>query len=430
VLNTQDACAPASAPIFLRGEALRGTKRFLGGTHRAVPPAETFERILPHLRTAGITRLANVTGLDRIGIPTALAHRPNSPTLSSSSGKGFTLAAALVSAAMEGIELYHAENPRLPVRRATYAELEEQGEAIPRDQLLLGKESRFGVARTERWVEAWDILSGRPMLVPFTQVAMVGGAEPGVVPWMPFQMGSNGLASGNLLLEALCAGLLEVIERDAHSCHMVARHRLHHDYPKVDTAAAPFPMVRELLDKLRSAHVGAVVYDMSVDTDVPVYNAVIYDRLHRHVGMYGGYGAHLDPEIALIRALTEAVQGRLIYIAGSRDDYFRHDLLRHRMHDGSGEVAAMEAQPAEVGLGGRSSEATPTFEGDVSLLLQKLRRIGIRHVLVADLTHEELGIPVVRVIVPGLEGCALLQNYAPGPRATAFRPARAKIREA
>jgi ribosomal protein S12 methylthiotransferase accessory factor len=46
--------------------------------------------------------------------------------------------------------------------------------------------------------------------------------------------------------------------------------------------------------------------------------------------------------------------------------------------------------------------------------------VGIDHVIVVDLTHDEVGIPVVRVIVPGLEGCSLLPNYSPGRRAHAY----------
>jgi ribosomal protein S12 methylthiotransferase accessory factor len=420
-----DTVRMSAAPVVLRGQELRAAKRFVGGTHRTVPPAETYERIRPHFKTAGITRLADVTGLDRIGIPTALAYRPNSPTLSNSSGKGFLRIAALVSGAMEGIELYHAENPRLPVRRATYSELDER-EAIPRDRLLLSQGSLFNVDHPELWVEGWDIVGQRATWVPFSQVAMVAHPESYPALWMPFPMSSNGLASGNAMVETLCAALLEIIERDAMACHIMGRRYAAYPHPRVRLDSIRHPMVLELLDRLRGAEVGVTLYDMTVDTDVPVYMAAIYDRVDRHVGMYSGYGAHLDPEIAMIRALTEAVQSRLIYIAGSRDDYFRHDYLKHRMNDSAKEVAVLEDQPAEVDAGLRRSQATPTFEGDIAVVLDKLGAVGLDRVIVADLTHEEIGIPVARVIVPGLEGCALLQNYAPGRRAKAFIQAHAK----
>jgi ribosomal protein S12 methylthiotransferase accessory factor len=426
VLNMNPDAVDIAAPIVLRGREHRAVKRFVGGTHRTAPPEETYERIRPHFKTAGITRLADVTGLDRIGIPTALAFRPNSPTLSNSSGKGFLRVAALVSGAMEGIELYHAENPRLPVRRATYAELEAGGHAIPRDRLLLSQGSLFTTTHPELWVEGWDIVGQRPMWAPFSQVAMV--AHPDTYPalWMPFPMSSNGLASGNVMIETLCAALLEVIERDAMACHVMARRHAAYPHPRIRLETIRFPMVLDLLDRFHRAQIGVTLYDLTVDTDVPVFMAAIYDRVDRHVGMYSGYGAHLDPEIAMIRALTEAVQSRLIYIAGSRDDYFRHDYLKHRLHDGVTEVAVLESQPAEVDVSARRSQATTTFEGDVGVVIEKLRRVGLDQVIVVDLTHEEVGIPVARVIVPGLEGCVLLQNYAPGARAKAFVARHAK----
>src|SRR4051812_38127698 len=92
--------------INYRGQAYRGEKRFWRGTQRSIPPAETMERIRPHFRAFGITRLANITHLDVIGIPVTLAIRPNADTLSQGSGKGFSLEAALASGSMEAIELF------------------------------------------------------------------------------------------------------------------------------------------------------------------------------------------------------------------------------------------------------------------------------------------------------------------------------------
>src|SRR4051795_11994988 len=63
-------------------------KEFRRGAHRAVPPAETLARVRPLMARMGITRLGNITGLDRIGIPVAVAVRPNSRSVSVSQGKG------------------------------------------------------------------------------------------------------------------------------------------------------------------------------------------------------------------------------------------------------------------------------------------------------------------------------------------------------
>lgn len=92
------------------------------GTDRTISPARTLERIAPLLSAMGITRVADVTGLDCIGIPVAFCCRPNSRALAVSQGKGLDLAAAKASAIMESVEGFHAERVSLPVRWATYPE--------------------------------------------------------------------------------------------------------------------------------------------------------------------------------------------------------------------------------------------------------------------------------------------------------------------
>ena len=98
-------------------------KAFRAGTHRLVAPAETLGRVRTHMPGMCITRIANVTGLDSIGIPVVVVCRPNSRSLSVSQGKGLDLEAAKASALMESIEGYHAEHIDLPLRVGSYGEL-------------------------------------------------------------------------------------------------------------------------------------------------------------------------------------------------------------------------------------------------------------------------------------------------------------------
>src|ERR1700752_1277998 len=80
-------------------------------------------RIQPMLPVMGITRIGDVTGLDRIGIPVVVVTRPNSRSLAVSQGKGVTLDCARVSGVMESIEGWHAERIDLPLRLATPEEM-------------------------------------------------------------------------------------------------------------------------------------------------------------------------------------------------------------------------------------------------------------------------------------------------------------------
>src|SRR4051812_32950415 len=97
----------------------RVPKAFRQGTHRAASPAETLARVRTLMAQMGITRLGNVTGLDRIGIPVAVAVRPNSRSVSVSQGKGLDWEQAMASALMEACEGFHAEEIG-PVRTAAY----------------------------------------------------------------------------------------------------------------------------------------------------------------------------------------------------------------------------------------------------------------------------------------------------------------------
>jgi ribosomal protein S12 methylthiotransferase accessory factor len=122
--------------------------------------------------------------------------------------------------------------------------------------------------------------------------------------------------------------------------------------------------------------------------------------------MYGseGMGCHPSRAIALLRAITEAVQVRLTLISGARDN------ATQREYALAMEPELMRRQAtALAGEAGRDFRATPSFDGgsfdaDVAWELDALRAAGITQAVVVDLAREEFNIPVVRVIVPGLEG--------------------------
>jgi ribosomal protein S12 methylthiotransferase accessory factor len=410
-------------PVAVRGGSWRAAKQFVRGTHRCVAPEETLDRVRPLLRRCGVTRLADITGLDRLGLCTTIAYRPNSATLASGSGKGFTRVAALVSGAMEAIEIDHAERITGPTVRASFAELEQAGVAIPRHGLRMSRHALFDPTRADYWHAGWDLIGQREVYVPHNAVSMLRHPDERARYPLALANDSNGLASGNHLLEAISAGLLELIERDAVSCYRIAEFRTGETPPRVALADSEMPLVQDLIGMLRAAELEPVLMDCTVDTEVPVYVAYLIDQRTRHRGIASGFGAHLDPEIAMIRALTEAAQSRLIYIAGARDDMFRHDDAYFRGHDTADAASQMTGVAPTVEPGGRRSLATASFEGDIAVLIDKLAAVGIEQVILVDLTRDDVGVPVVRIVVPGLEGYASPQ-FAAGARATAFCQSR------
>jgi len=403
-------------PLRYAGRIYRAEKEFVWGTHRAMPPEETLARIRPHLARAAITRVADITGLDTIGVPVAVAMRPASATIAVEGGKGLSTAAAMTSAAMEAIERFVAEIDPLVDERGTIGEVADRLPITP-ERFPMFRHASVSPDRRYAWTRMQDLLTDRPFLVPCELVHLptVEPAVPFAHPWAP---SSNGLASGNHLPEAICAALYEAIERDATWCW---QHALRKGSPPlvVDPATIDGPAIGELLDTLDGAGVDAQILWCPTDIGVPSCLAFIVDR-KRGVGAYKGYGCHLDPEIAMIRAVTEAVQSRTIFVAGARDDILRPMYEANKRGDVHSKVEFPQGV-RRVSVTDIPNRATTSFHGDIAVMLELLGRAGFEHVLVRELDGSPFECSVARVVVPGLETYQF-QWVAAGERARSFDP--------
>lgn len=414
----------APTPTGLDAHAPKGYRL---GAERTVAPAETVARVGPHLAAMGITRVANITGLDRIGIPVVMVCRPNGRSLSVTQGKGLDLAAARASGIMEAIESYHAEHASLPLRLASYNELRAAQPVVDIGSLPQLSDGQVDPDQPIHWVEGYDLLQREPVWAPYELVhtnytlairhTMAG-----------FVASSSGLASGNHLLEAICHGLCEVVERDAAALFNL----LEPDWRavrRVDLATVDDPACRQALDAYARAELLVGAWEITSHIGVPAFLCTIADAANhplRRSMPNGGMGCHPRREIALLRALTEAAQARLTVIAGARDDCFR--------------ASYADLQDPNAGAGHRAELATgwpirrlsaaPTweadsFEEDLAWLLGRLRAAGLKRAVMVDLTRPEFGVPVARVIVPGLEAPGWAAGPLPGARARAYaRPGR------
>lgn len=406
--------------VEYRGQRFSRRKEYFHGTHRTCPPEETLARVRPYFREIGLTRLANITGLDRIGLPVVLSVRPNAKALAVDAGKGFSLEAATVSAAMECFERHHAGEFRPVELYLPYEQLAKSYHVIPREHLLLTKNSLFDVRIPERWILGWDIVHQKEVAVPAFMV-LLGDNRRSPPDLFSFQPGSNGLSAGNDFLEAVCSGLYEVVERDSVACWTLAEQRQVARMRRVRLDTIEHPLVREELERLRAAEVRPLLYDCTTDTDVPTFIALIYDLVSRSIGIYRGYGAHLDAGIAMLRALCEAVQSRLVYISGSRDDFFRHSYNRMKGSDNEKTISKLEQTPEVVDAAELSSRSTGTFEGDILAVVERLQKVGLQQVIVLDLSMPGIdGVSVVKVMVPGLEGYPYFSFFTPGKRVLSF----------
>ena len=399
----------------------RPTTVDLGGTIRAEAADVTLARLRPLLRTLGITRVGNVTGLDHVGVPMWQVVRPLARSLTVSQGKGLTDALAQASGIMESIELHHAEHftPR-GHRRSLRAAARESRYADP---LLLPVRANARVedgAATD-WIEGVDLLSGAAMYAPRDCIDL-DSVSKRTQPRL-FVASSNGLASGNTKAEAILHALCEVIERDQTSLWQ-ARRRLLQSEPPVHITAGSVTdeSCRWLLGKCRDAGLGVVLSSVSSDIPVPCFICEVFD--HRGETLYpqraSGYGCHPYRRVALARAITEALQSRLAHIAGGRDDMFwsyYRDVLPADNDRGRAWAKALEAEAGYARFDDvAEAPALPTIEEMLQWTLTSVRSAGFSQVIVVDLTQENIGIPVVHVTVPGLEGMIGESDYTPGPR--------------
>ena len=270
-------------------------------------PEQTVEWVRPFMPAMGITRLANVTGLDLIGLPVVMVCRPNARCLSVAQGKGLDLAAAQASGLMESIETYHAERITLPLMFCSYRELQETDRVVDAAHLPRTVGSRFHPNCPLHWIAGHDLLSDELVWVPYELVHADYTVERAVEEGN-FITSSNGLASGNHLLEAISHGICEVVERDAAVLWRLlppeAQRATRIDLATVDDAACC-----EVLERYERAGIAVSVWEMTSDVGIPSYRCTIEEgsqRPPRVVRGFLGQGCHPDRTIALLRALTEA----------------------------------------------------------------------------------------------------------------------------
>ncbi|MEU8464566.1 YcaO-like family protein [Streptomyces sp. NPDC029003] len=387
-----------------------GRKVFTAGTHRVRPPADTWDLIRRRLPEYGITRIADVTGLDVIGIPVAVAVRPLSRSLSVAQGKGHTPLLARVSAAMEAIEMWHAEFAvPPPVHRRTPARALRPPYALGLLDQHEGSLLHDGTPLD--WVTATGTLSGVRVPVPRDAVRL-RSSLPGR--WQPpgLRVTSNGLASGNTFEEAALHAAYEVMERDALSSLTAAP-----GDPRVTFRAETVddPLCTGLIERITRCGAFLDLAYVPNRWGLPCFAAFVWSE--DFALLTAGSGAHSSPGVALARAITEAVQSRLTLINGTRDD-----VTAVYAHVRRGATARPRRDPAARAHHELPAASAPQFD-DVGVELRwacaRLAEAGGHEPLAVDLTTSE-DFSVVKLIAPGLHNGtrhAVPRPDHPGPAA-------------
>jgi putative methanogenesis marker protein 1 len=384
-----------------------------GPVVRTVRPDVTIRRAQRVLDRIGVTKVSDVTGLDRIGIPNFMTVRPRDlgPGISYYNGKGTTRADAHAGALMEAIERHAGERCDYKITTTSYRELRRYKRCVDPNDIIVPSLRHTSDRVTLEWVSGYDLIGNESIMVPLNFV--VSPYNP-ATKLAPFMTSSNGLASGNTLAEAVCHAICEIVERDSQALALTLSQLLpsiHGILGTVDVNTQPAPRIslarlpsraEDLIKKIQDAGLRIFLRDYTNLVGVAAISCTLVDLESTDVAnAYGGMGAHPDARVALLRSLTEAAQSRISGIQGGREDL--EHILKNYVHCRAVDIDELFGGTQEIYFDEIPTVYHRSIELDIKFLLNRMASVGLDRVIVFDLTRPEVGIPVVRVVVPRAE---------------------------
>lgn len=404
------ACGDASTRREFRPLVLQSRKKVftLDGGHRAAPPEQTYARY-EHLVSpiTGVVHSVHRAYADSGALNTFVARHNfliGNPPPSRSLGKGMTTDQARTGALCEALERYSGTfRGDEQVLRATFRELGE--EAVHPGTCLLVSErqydtreqwnhhrpvflrtpKRFDEEAATDWVTGWSLTHERKRYIaapycyydyPHAQNAFANAD-------------SNGNAAGTCIEDAILQGLLELIERDATAMWWYGRLQRPAVAMETPYVAA---MRREHAARGRQLR----LLDLTTDVGIPVCAAITVGEQPEAFRV--GWGAHLDPAIAVSRAISETNQ--ILAVMGKKRPVYRGHVTDWSLLEPQGSREMTTAAPP-----------SDDVRSDVLACVAIFEQLGME-VIVVDQTREDVGLPVVKVIVPGMRH--FRPRFAPG----------------
>ncbi len=375
-------------------------------SERVVPIEETERRVSAVIGRIPVTRVADLTPMDYLRLPVYSVVTPLARDLTTHLGKGHDDISARVSALMEAVERVSGEacSPATTVRDS-YEALCRAAVPLPADptQFDLPADTAYSPELAFEWLEGFDLLGQRPRLLPADLVC--SPPSEGIL----HHVDTNGLASGNTRLEAVVHAVCEVIERDAISQHEFRT--LFGDTGDRRPASAAIALesvagpARFWIERVREHGLDVILHDITGEVAVATFRAFLIDPAFPTLqgpieARFPGFGTHPNAQLAVLRAITEAIQSRLAAIQGARDAY-------NILPASSRKATQLERERELSAADARSFADTPSvthadLRDDLRFTLGALEKAGFEQVIAVDLTRADLGLPVVRVRVPGL----------------------------
>jgi ribosomal protein S12 methylthiotransferase accessory factor len=371
---------------------------------RSLAPEVTLLHARQLAADAGISEVRDITDLDILGVPVYVSVRPHARGESFTFGKGLHRVDAEVGAYMEALEFFFAEPGIGRVLTRWGSARNVAGHQYADDAILdfvplLQRE--VDLAGSLLLASVQDLESGDECAIP---AELIFYPAPDVGQSL-FGSSTNGLASGNSLLEATIQALLELIERDIWSFEFVRR------ASKLVEAASLPDDVREIVERAERNGLQLKVRFIPNDFGMPFFAAFVFDLNDPSRKTFnGGWACDLDRDRALVRAVTEAAQSRVAFIHGGRkvptsraagftvEDQQREAKLvrQHMLGVSDPRQQASLIDIPELAVAG-------TLQQQLEAVIGRLRCVVQEPIYRAVFTAPESPLQVIRVVVPLLE---------------------------
>ncbi|HEY1748070.1 MAG TPA: TOMM precursor leader peptide-binding protein [Xanthobacteraceae bacterium] len=421
----------AAAPVTLA----TGNKLVMtSGGYRSVSSRDTVARFRKHVSplTGVVSRLERIEADLPMNTNFYAQHNFSAPAFSvaelraglggGSFGKGSTAEQGEASALMEAMERYSGIFQGDEIRTTRRFTDFSAGEAIAPNDVLLFSDTQYRQRHMQipgqnhdpsppppepfdpsaeiEWSPVWSFRDGRFKYLP-TSLLYFFYRGPGQI-----NTDSNGCAAGNTLEEAIVQGYLELIERDSYAIWWYNRSQRE----EVDLSQFDDSYIHNLRTQLAEAGRRLWVLDITSDLGIPTYVGIAHWLKDGKENIEFGSGAHFDPQIAMLRTLTELNQFLAIGLmgGGSGDKSSLDGTTPLRLEDHpylvpGKKLANINAAGAKFGgLSSREqAEACVRLTAEAGL-----------DFMVLDQTRADIGVPVIRVIAPGLRH--FYRRFAPG----------------
>jgi ribosomal protein S12 methylthiotransferase accessory factor len=263
---------------------------------------------------------------------------------------------------------------------------------------------RFNESAESEWTEAKSLTSRGTRFIPTSYCFLGYGGEN----YPEFCISdTNGCAAGNTLTEAMVRGLLELIERDA--CAIWWYNKLIRPAIDIESTEWGQGAYLELFKKRKRS---LSVLDISTDLAVPVCMAISGDEFGGNIKI--GLGCDLEPRTTVLRAITELSQSLWAHECGQIRNRRRGSAFDYSCEEWAQTVKLSDipfgAGPLTDELSVQAGGRKPADQA-LEHLVEQIKRVGLEAYFV-ELTREDIQVPCVRVIVPGLR--PFWRRLAPG----------------